>query len=126
LGGDLRGDVLDGLRDALAEVAALVPVAQLERLVLAGRRARGHRRRADEGLVDLDVDLDRGVASRVQDLARDDAGDLEHDPPPCCASAPGRIRTSDLRLRKPLLYPAELRERERPYSTRRRAVQLSV
>ncbi len=31
--------------------------------------------------------------------------------------APGRIRTSDLQLRKPLLYPAELREREQIHST---------
>ena len=31
----------------------------------------------------------------------------------------GRIRTSDLRLRKPLLYPAELRKRGERNGTRR-------
>ena len=40
---------------------------------------------------------------------------------PCDSSAlhgaPRRIRTSDLRFRKPLLYPAELWERGRAYST---------
>ena len=30
--------------------------------------------------------------------------------------APGRIRTCDLRIRNPLLYPAELRERGREFT----------
>ncbi len=34
---------------------------------------------------------------------------LTHDPERFCDHAPERIRTSDLRFRKPLLYPAELR-----------------
>jgi hypothetical protein len=33
-------------------------------------------------------------------------------------SAPGRIRTCDLRIRSPLLYPAELRGRARPLHRR--------
>ena len=40
--------------------------------------------------------------------------------------APGRIRTSDLQLRKPLLYPAELRERAQTFSTRPPAVNPST
>ena len=44
-GPSIVGDVLAGLAHALAEVALLVAVAQLERLVLARRRARRARRR---------------------------------------------------------------------------------
>ncbi len=43
--GDLRLHVGDRLEDALAAVALLVAVAQLERLVLAGAGARRGRRR---------------------------------------------------------------------------------
>jgi phosphate uptake regulator len=47
-GGDARVHVGDGLQDALADVRLLVLVAELAGLVLAGRRARGHGRAADE------------------------------------------------------------------------------
>jgi hypothetical protein len=36
---------------------------------------------------------------------------------PLMASTPGRIRTCDLRIRSPLLYPAELRALDRPFGT---------
>ena len=45
--GDLAVDVGDRLAHALAAVARLVAVAQFERLALAGRRARRHRRAAE-------------------------------------------------------------------------------
>ena len=34
----------------------------------------------------------------------------------CSECAPGRTRTCDPRIRNPLLYPAELREREEDFS----------
>ena len=36
-----------------------------------------------------------------------------------CPGAPGRIRTCDPRLRRPMLYPAELRARSRSHNSRR-------
>ena len=60
------------LQDALAAVARLVAVAQLDRLVRAGRGARRHGRPADRAVVEDDVDLDRRVAARIEDLARVD------------------------------------------------------
>ena len=48
---------------------ARVAVAELDRLVLARRRARGDRRTAEGAGAQSDVDLERRVAARVQDLA---------------------------------------------------------
>ncbi|AKF07441.1 hypothetical protein DB32_004590 [Sandaracinus amylolyticus] len=48
--------------------------------MLAGRCARGNRGAADHALLDLHLDLERRVTARIEDLASDDAGDLEHDP----------------------------------------------
>ena len=56
-------------QDALAAEAGLVAVAQLDRLVGAGRGARRHRRAADRAVGQDDVDLDGRVAARVEDLA---------------------------------------------------------
>ena len=69
------GDVVARLADALAQVALLVAVAQLQRLVLAGRRARRHGGGADRAGLQLDVDLDGRIAARIQDLAGQDALD---------------------------------------------------
>ena len=44
---DFAVHMADRFRDALAEIPLLVPVAELERLALPGRRARGHRGAAD-------------------------------------------------------------------------------
>jgi hypothetical protein len=71
-------DVRDGLPHALAEVARLVAVAQLERLVLARRGAGRHGGPPHVAAGDRDLDLDGGVAPRVQDLARVDVDDLGH------------------------------------------------
>src|SRR5690606_34547430 len=71
-------DVLDRLEDALAEVALLVAVAELDRLVLTRRRA-ARDGRAAAAARGLHFDLDGGVASRVQDLACQHCGDLAHD-----------------------------------------------
>src|SRR5262249_45385500 len=72
------GDVVDRLHDPLAEVTLLVPVAELDRLVLTGRRS-ARNGGAPATARRLDFDLDRGVASGVQDFARGDGGDLAHD-----------------------------------------------
>src|SRR6202521_3092471 len=65
----------DGFEDALATVAALVAVTQLDRLVRAGRCARGYGGSAEQPRLQHHVDLDRRVSSRVEDLPAVDAGD---------------------------------------------------
>ena len=70
-------DVRDRLRDALA-APRVAAVAQLDRLVRAGRGARGDRRAAEGARLEQDVDLDRRVAARVEDLAGADVGDAAH------------------------------------------------
>ena len=54
---------------ALAEVAALVAVAPLGGLEGPGRRAGRHGRPGEGAVVEPQLDLDGGVAARVQDLA---------------------------------------------------------
>ena len=75
--GDLVVHVVDGLQHGLAAVA-VAAVAQLDRLVLAGRSARGHRGAPGCAGLELDLDLDRGVAPRVEDLSADDVDDDGH------------------------------------------------
>ena len=70
-------DVVDRLQDALAAEALLVAVAQLDRLVLAGRRAARHGGAPAPG-GGLDFDFDRGVAARIEDLAGEDGVDFAH------------------------------------------------
>ena len=57
------------VQHALAAVARLVAVAQLDRLVGAGRGARRDGRPADRAVGEDDVDLDRRIAARIEDLA---------------------------------------------------------
>ena len=66
---DLLDDGIDRLPYALAEVAALVAVASLGGLEGAGRGAGRHGRPRERAVVETDLDLDGGVAARVQDLA---------------------------------------------------------
>src|SRR5690606_8921317 len=68
---------LHGLLHTLAEVA-VAAVAQLHRLEGAGRGAAGHGGPAGGAVVEDDLDLDGGVAARVQDLARADSLDGRH------------------------------------------------
>ena len=74
-------DVLDGLEDALAEVAALVAVAQLDGFVLAGGGAAGNGGAAHGSAVEDDVDFDGGIAAGVEDFACVDRDDLGHVAP---------------------------------------------
>ena len=70
LGAELVDDRVDGLLDALADVAVLVAVTSLDGLEGTGRGAAGDGRAGDRAVVEGDLDLDRGVAARVEDLAR--------------------------------------------------------
>jgi hypothetical protein len=67
----------DGLRHALAAVAGAA-VAQLDGLVDAGRGAGGDDDAAEGAGLEADLDLDGGIAARVEDLSCGDASDLEH------------------------------------------------
>ncbi|EAU43788.1 probable phosphopyruvate hydratase [Salipiger bermudensis HTCC2601] len=76
--GDLAVDRGHGIEHALAHVAALVAVAALMRLVHAGRGTRGHGGAAQRAVFQHDVDLDRGVATAVEDLAGVNVDDGAH------------------------------------------------
>ena len=76
--GALVIDVLDGLRNALAQVAALVAVAQLACLESAGRSPRRHHRAAEAAVLEHDLDLDGGVAAAVEHLATVDVQNVTH------------------------------------------------
>ena len=62
---------------ALAEIA-VAAVAQLDRLERAGGRAAGDRRSGEGPVVEEHLDLDGGVAARVEDLAGADSFDGCH------------------------------------------------
>ncbi len=64
---DLGAGVSDGLGHALAPVA-VSPVAQLDRLELSGRRPRRDDGAAPGARLEEHLDLDRGVAARVEHL----------------------------------------------------------
>jgi hypothetical protein len=68
----------DGAGHALAEVAVLVAVAELDGLELAGGRAAGHGGAAGRAVLQDDFRLERGVAARVEDLTGMYAGDDGH------------------------------------------------
>ena len=66
------------LQHALAEVALLVAVAQLDGLVRSRRGAGGHAGAAQRAVLEDDIHLDGRVAAAVQDLAADDIDDGGH------------------------------------------------
>ena len=76
--GDLGVDVLDGLEHALAQVAVLVAVAQLDGFARAGGGAGGHGGAAHGAGLQQHVAFDGGVASAVQDFAADDINNCTH------------------------------------------------
>ena len=73
--GDLGVDEADGGQHALAAVA-VAAVAQLDGLVLAGGGAARHGGPAAGARREHDVDLDGGVATRVEDLAAGNVDDV--------------------------------------------------
>ena len=94
--GDLVVHEPDGGEHALAEVP-LAAVAELDRLVLTGRRAARHRGPAPGAALEHDFDLDGRVAARVEDLAADDVHDVAHSAA-ATRTAPGRRDQSRLAL----------------------------
>ncbi len=75
---DLAIDGADRLGDALAEIAGLVAVAQLDRLMGAGGGAGRHGGAAERAIFQHDVDLDGGIAAAIEDFASDDVDDGGH------------------------------------------------
>ena len=80
---ELRADLLDdgedGLLDALALVAVRVAVAELDGLEGAGGGAGRDGSTARAAVVEADLDLDRGVASGVEDFPGYDDVDGRHE-----------------------------------------------
>ena len=74
---DLAVDVGDGAGDALAG-PGVASVAQLDRLVLAGRGARRDGGGAERARLEPDLDLDGRVAARVEHLAGVEVDDRAH------------------------------------------------
>src|SRR5690606_26790939 len=66
----------DGAKDALAQVAGAVAVAQLDRFPGTGRSARRHRRATESAAAEPDVNLNGRVAPAVQDFPGADQDDL--------------------------------------------------
>ena len=75
--GDRVVDVLDGVRDALAEPLGAA-VAKLDSLELTGRGAGWDRGATGRAGVEPNVDLDRRIAPRIEDLACPDVIDRAH------------------------------------------------
>ena len=68
--GDFAVHIFYRLQHALAQIALLVAVAQLDRLVLAGRCAAGNGRASSGSVRQGDFRLDCGVAARIENLPR--------------------------------------------------------
>ena len=71
-------DVLDGPKDALAQIAALVAITQLAGLKGAGRSTRRHHCAAKAAVLEHDLDLDGGIAAAVEHLATVDVQNIAH------------------------------------------------
>ena len=71
-------DRLDRFQHALAAEAALVSVAQFDRLARAGRSARGNGGPAHRAVFEHDIHLDRWIAAAIKDFAADDVHDRSH------------------------------------------------
>ncbi len=106
-------DVRDRLLDTLSLIALRLAVAELDGLVLSGRGARRNRGAPERAVVETNIDLDRGVGARIENLARMNPG----DPHRLDSCGLGVVRTRTARLyRGPwLMYVADLvRERLAP------------
>src|SRR5262249_30983935 len=72
---NLAVDGLDRLADAFAKVARLVTVAQFDRLVRTGRRARWNLRAPARAVFEAHGDLARRLAAAIETLTADDVDD---------------------------------------------------
>src|SRR5206468_5494369 len=79
--GDRTGDVRDGGGDAPAPVGTRILIAELVRLVLAGRRPARHGGTAHRTVVEPHLDLHRGVPAGIEDLTCLEEGDRAHRRP---------------------------------------------
>src|SRR5262249_43057274 len=105
---DLAVDVRDRVADALA-APAVPPVAELDRLELAGAGARRDRGDAARPRVEHDLDLNRGIAPRVEDLPPVDRFDGGHGGGSVAGGSPsGADGTAQTREGRPLSAPLNL------------------
>ena len=92
---NLAVDRLDRVAHALAEIAFLVAVAQLDRLMRPGRGARRHAGAAARAVFEHDIDLHGRIAAAVENFPADDVDDGGHDWSrlgPCAAASTGSAR----------------------------------
>jgi hypothetical protein len=68
--GNLGIDVLHGLHDALAQIAACITVTQLDGLARSGRRARRHGGTPHDAGFEQYVAFNGGISAGIQNLAR--------------------------------------------------------
>jgi hypothetical protein len=76
--GNFGIDVFDCGQHALAEVAVLVAVAQLDGFARAGRRTGRHRGATHDARFEQYVRFNSGVAARIEDFARNDIDNCTH------------------------------------------------
>ena len=69
----------DGLLNALAKVAVLIAVTQLNSLECASRCARRNDRACERTVVEGNLDLNRGVAAGIENLSAVDVEDDAHE-----------------------------------------------
>src|SRR6187455_2000409 len=87
-----------GLPNALAEVTALVAVAQFQRFPSARRRARRDGRAAPRARIQNDIDFDGGIPSRIENLAGLYGADLhKHSRMKAAGDGLGNVRRPDER-----------------------------
>ena len=75
---DLGVHVLHGVLHALAQIAALVAVAELAGLIDAGGSAGGNSGTAHGAVLKIYLNLNSGIAAAVQDLTAQDVNDFDH------------------------------------------------
>ena len=76
--GDFGVDVLHSLQHALAQVAALVAIAQFNGLTRAGGCATGHRGAAHDTAFQQHIALDRGIATAIDHFTANQVNDCCH------------------------------------------------
>ena len=85
--GDLAVDALDRAENALALVALGVAIALFHGFAGSRRGARGHGGAAKGAVFQRHIDLDRGIAARIEDFAGVDVNDLGHEGASFCCGA---------------------------------------